>query len=294
MTTPTYNLDSLSITPEEVEQTLKSLPLGKAAGHDLINNRLLKELAQPLSFPLCDLFNFSLSSGKVPKIWKQANVSPIHKKNDPSDVSNYRPISLLSTVGKVLEKIVHKYVFNFFRDNNVITTLQSGFVPGDSTVNQLIDIYNTFCKALDEGKEVRAVFCDISKAVDRVWHKGLLFKLKSAGVTGSLLTWFSDYLNDRKQRVVLPGASSSLTSVKAGVPQGSILGPLLFLLYINDIVEDINSSIRLFADDTSLYIIVDNPFQAAEQLNSDLQKIHRWAAKWLVTFNPGKSEYASL
>ena len=185
---------------------------------------------------------------------------------------------------------MHKYVFNFFRDNNVITTLQWGLVPGDSTVNQLIDIYNTFCKTLDEGKEVRAIFCDISKAFDRVWHKGLLFKLKSAGVTGSLLTWFSDYLNDRKQRVVLPGASSSWTSVKAGVPQGSILGPLLFLLYINDIVEDINSSIRRFADDTSLYIIVDNPFQAAEQLNSDLQKIYHWAAKWLVTFNPGKSE----
>ena len=103
----------------------------------------------------------------MPKIWKQANVSPFHKKNDPSDVSNYRPISLLSTVGKVLEKIVHKYVFNFFRDNNVITTLQSGFAPGDSTVNQLIDIYNTSCNALDEGKEVRAIFCDISKAFDR-------------------------------------------------------------------------------------------------------------------------------
>ena len=102
--------------------------------------------------------------------------------------SNYRPISLLSTVGKVLEKIMHKYVFNFFRANNVITTLQSGFVPGDSTVNQLIDIYNTFCKALDEGKEVRVILCNISKAFDRVWHKGLLFKLKSAGVTGSLLT----------------------------------------------------------------------------------------------------------
>ena len=126
-------------------------------------------------------------------------------------------------------KNVHKYLFNFFRDNNVITAFQSGFVSGDSSVSQLIDIYNTFCKALDEGKEVRAIFCDKSKAFNRVWHKGLLFKLKFAGVSRSLLTWFSDYLTDRKQRVVLPGTSSSWTSVKAGVLQGSILGPLLFL-----------------------------------------------------------------
>ena len=222
MTTPTYNLDSLSITPEEVEQTLKSLPLGKAAGHDLINNRLLKELAQPLSFPLCDLFNFSLSSGKVPKIWKQPNVSPIHKKNDPSDVSNYRPISLPSTVGKVLEKIVHKYVFNFFRDNNVITTLQSGFVPGDSSVNQLIDIYNTFCKALDEGKEVRAIFCDISKAFDRVWHKGLLFKLKSAGVTGSLSSTMSlIYKRNKRGPRIEPSGTPALTEVHEELAPGN-------------------------------------------------------------------------
>ena len=159
---------------------------------------------------------------------------------------------------------MHKHLFNFFRDNHVITTLQSGFVPGDSTVNQLMDIYNTFCKALDEGKEVRAIFCDISKTFDRVWHKGLLFKLQSAGMSGSLLTWFSDYLNNRKQRVLLPGENSSWTPVKVGVPQGSIVGPLLFLLYINDIVEDIHSFIKLFADDTSVYVIVDNPFQAAE------------------------------
>ena len=290
ITNPAYKLDSLTLTSYEVEQTLKSLPLSKAAGPDLINNRLLKELAQPLSIPLCDLFNFSLRNGKVPIIWKQANISPIYKKNDQSDVSNYRPISLLRTVGKALEKLVHKHIFNFFRDNHVITTLQSGFVPGDSTVNQLIDIYNTFCRALDEGKEVRAIFCDISKAFDRVWHKGLIFKLQSAGISGTLLNWFSDYLQDRKQRVVLPGANSSWTSIKAGVPQGSILGPLLFLLYINDIVEDIHSPIRLFADDTSLYIIVDNPIQAAEQLNSDLLKIHLWATKWLVRFNPEKSE----
>ena len=141
------------------------LQTGKAAGSDSVNNRLLKETAHSLSSPLSDLFNYSLSSGIVPSRWKEANVTPIYKKNDPSDVSNYRPISLLSSICKVLEKIIHKHVFNFFRDHKIITSLQSGFVPGDSTVNQLVDIYNTFCKALEEGKEVRAVFCDISKAL---------------------------------------------------------------------------------------------------------------------------------
>ena len=287
---PPYGLDSLSTTPQEVEMILKSLKLGKAAGPDSINNRILKELAFPLSFPPCDLFNFSLSSGKVPSIWKEANVTPIFKKEDPSFISNYRPISLLSTIGKVLEKIVHKNIFNFIRDHEILTTLQSGFIPGDSTVNQLVDIYNTFCKALDEGKEVRAIFCDVSKAFDRVWHKGLLYKLQTIGISGPLLAWFKDYLDNRRQRVVLPGAVSGWTSLKAGVPQGSILGPLLFLVYINDIVEDIHSTIRLFADDTSLYIIVEDPLRAADQLNSDLAKIHLWANKWLVSFNPSKSE----
>ena len=113
----------------------------------------MKELARPLSGPLTDLVNFSLTTGKVPNLWKQANVTPVFKKNEPSDVANYRPISLLNTIGKVLEKNIHKNVFNFLNDHQVITTLQSGFVPGDSTVNQLVEIYNTFCQALDEGKE---------------------------------------------------------------------------------------------------------------------------------------------
>ena len=288
--TPLDTINTIITTPQEVESVLKSLPIGKATGPDLINNRLLKELAESLSLPLCELFNFSLAKGKFPSIWKQANVTPVFKKNDPSCPSNYRPISLLSAAGKVLEKIVFKYLLNFFRDHQVITTLQSGFIPGDSTVNQLVDIYNTFCKALDEGKEVRAVFCDISKAFDRVWHKGLLYKLKYVGVTDSLLHWCSDYLANRKQRVVIPGACSDWLPVTAGVPQGSILGPLLFLLYINDIVDNIKATIRLFADDTSLYIIVDNPHNTAGQLNTDLQMIHQWATQWLVTFNPTKSE----
>ena len=192
-------------------------------------------------------------------------MTPINNKSDPSDITNYRPISLLSTVGKELEKNVHKYVFNFLMNYEVLTTLQSA---RDSTVNQLLDIYNSFCKAIDEGKEMHAIFCDISKAFDRVWHKGLLYKLHTLGITGHLLQWFTDYLNNRKQRVVLPGVFSHWTDFKAGVPQGSILGPFLFLIYINDIVRNINSSIRLFVDDISLYIIVENPIQSATILNS--------------------------
>ena len=143
---------------------------------------------------------------------------------------------------------------------------------GDSTVNQLAYLYNTFCQTLDAGKEVR-VFCDISKAFDRVWHSGLLLKLQATRVTGEVLAWFKSYLSNRKQRVVLPGAVSDWVFIQAGVPQGSILGHLLFLLYINDIVHDIGPNIRLFADDTSLFIIVEDAITAAACLNNDLDKI---------------------
>ena len=189
-----------------------------------------------------------------------------------------------------MEKIIHKHVLNFLQTNNLLTSLQSGFVPKDSTVNQLVDIYNTFCKALDEGKEVRSVFCDISKAFDRVWHKGLLLKLNQIGISGELLSWFTNYLKDRTQCVVISGQVSDTTALRSGVPQGSILGPLLFLIYINDIVENIHSTIKLFADDTSLYIIVDTPAIAAACLNTDINLIHSWAEQWLVTFNPKKTE----
>ena len=282
-------LTNIHIQSKEVNDALKVLKSGKATGPDTINNIVLKELSNELSLPLCNLFNQSLRLSKVPRQWKLAHVCAIFKKKDPHDVCNYRPISLLSAISKVLERIIHKQVFNFFHDNKFISSFQSGFVPKDSTVNQLTYIYHTFCKALDDGKEVRSVFCDISKAFDRVWHKGLLFKLEQSGISSSLLLWFKDYLSDRTQCVVLSGSSSDTVPILAGVPQGSILGPLLFLVYINDIVSDIGSSIRLFADDTTLYVIVDDPQNAAARLNSDLQKINDWASTWLVTFNPEKT-----
>ena len=273
----------------EVKSALQTLKTGKASGPNGLSNRILRELSSELSHPLCCLFNKSLQSGIVPASYKEANVCPIHKKGERSNVCNYRPISLLNSENKVLERLIFKNLYNHLLDNNFLSSFQSGFIPGDSTENQLTFLYHTFCEALDAGKEVRAVFCDISKAFDRVWHTGLLYKLRAAGVTGNVLQWFKNYLSDRKQRVVLPGISSAWNFIKAGVPQGSILGPLLFLVYINDIVTDIGSNIRLFADDTSLYIVVDNPLVAAETLNADLEKISRWAATWLVTFNPNKS-----
>ena len=172
----------------------------------------------------------------------------------------------------------------------MLSSFQSGFIPGDSAINQLTFLYHTFCEALDSGKEVRAVFCNISKAFDRVWHAGLLYKLEAAGVTGEVLNWFKSYLSDRRQRVILPVVSSVWKFIRAGVPQGSILGPLLFLLFKNDIVNGIDSNIRLFEDDTSLFIIVDNAPYAAACLNFDLDRITQWAATWLVTFNPSKTE----
>ena len=230
-----------------------------------------------------------MHTGIVPASYKEANVCPVPKKGDLSIVTNYRPISLLNSENKLFERVVFKHLYNHLYRNNLLTSLQSGFIPGDSTVNKLTYLYNTFCQALDVGKEVCVVFCEISKAFDRVWHAGLLLKLEAAGVTGEVLTWFKSYLSYRKQRVVLPGAVSDWLFLNAGFPQGSILGPLLFLLYINDIVLNIGSNIRLFADDTSLFIIVDDPVADATCINSDLGRITQWAATWLVTFNPVKN-----
>ena len=283
-------LDGINISETDVEDVLKLLDNNKACGPDLINPRLLKEGSEFLATKLSHIFNQSLTSSHFPSSWKLANVVPIFKKGDKTNSANYRPISLLSCIGKVFEKCVFKHLHNYLVNNNIIITAQSVFTPKDSAVYQLIDIYDTFLKALDEGKEVRAVFCDISKAFDRVWHRGLLFKLRRIGVIGPLLSWFESYLGHRLQRVVMEGSFSEYLEVKAGVPQGSILGPMLFLIYINDIVCDIGSCIKLFADDTTLYLIVEDPNLAANLMDNDLDKIHNWANRWLVKFNPQKTE----
>jgi hypothetical protein len=218
-------------------------------------------------------------------------VLPIFKKAEQFFATNYRPISLLCILAKIFEKVVFKYLFNYFRDNFMISIWQSGFLPGMSTVTQLVEIYDQFCRAVCHGKDIRVVFLDISKAFDRVWHDGLLHKLKKHGIKGRLLAWLMDYLRDRQQRVIINGVASSWGNIEAGVPQGSVLGPLLFLIYINDITHVIkNCNIRLFADDTCLFIEVDNHLHAADKLNEDLALITDWSNKWLVSFSPQKTE----
>ena len=284
-----YTLTSIVITVEDIKNVLRNLNINKACGPDLISPHLLKEGSTIIALPLSIVFNRSLGQGYFPTCWKYGNVTPIYKKNDKSRPSNYRPITLLSSIGKVMERCVHKYLYNYIIDHQILTPFQSGFISGDSTTNQLLHTYHTFCNAVDCGKEVRAVFCDISKAFDRVWHRGLIHKLAGIGCSEMITRWFSSYLTGRKQRIVINGQVSEWLSVLAGVPQGSILGPLLFLIYINDIVKNLGCSIRLFADDTSLYIIVDSPDGAAYHLNVDLNSISTWADAWLVAFNTGKT-----
>lgn len=190
-----------------------------------------------------------------------------------------------------MEKLIFDRMFEYFKSNFLISIFQSGFVPGHSTTTHLVEIYHSFCQAVSDGKEIRVVFCDVSRAFDRVWHKGLLFKLEKCGISGSLLAWLRNYLQDRYQRVVLNGQMSSWELIMAGVPQGSVLGPLLFLIFINDITYAIqHCKIRLYADDTSLFIEVDDRVRAAEQLEEDLNALSSWANTWLVKFSPPKTE----
>ena len=222
-------------------------------------------------------------------------MTPVYKKGRKQLIKNYRPISLLPICGKIFEKIVFNTLYSYLNENNLLTKNQSGFRPGDSTINQLLFLVNDIHEAFDNPKclEVRAVFLDISKAFDKVWHEGLIFKLRQNGISGKLLTFFESYLNNRKQRVILNGFYSDFSSIESGVPQGSVLGPLLFLVYINDLEKSIKSNVRFFADDTMLYSIVNDPVLTADDLNHDLNVIYQWAHQWKMEFNPDPNKQAN-
>ena len=168
----------------------------------------------------------------------------------------------------------------------------SGFKPGDSCINQLLSITHEVYSSFDEGLEVRSIFLDIAKAFDKAWHYGIIFKLTQNGISGNLLNLFRDFLNDRKQQVILSGQFSTWKNVNAGLRQGSILGPLLFLIYINDLTEGLSTNAKLFADDTSLFSVMHDIQTSANNLNKDLERISNWVTRWKMKFNPDTSKQA--
>ena len=285
--------DNIEVHDKYIVDIINKLNPKKAFGHDDISIRLLKMCPKEIAVPLKLIFIKCIQTGKFPTSWKQANVQPVHKKSSRQLKENYRPISLLPICGKIFEKIIFDQLYSFLICNNLITRNQSGFRPGDSTINQLLSITTEIFEAFEKHDEVRAVFLDISKAFDKVWHEGLLFKLKQNGVSENLLPFFQDYLFGRKQRVVLNGIDSTWESIQAGVPQGSVLGPLLFLIYINDLTDNVQSQMKLFADDSSLFMSVNkNIMGTHNQLIRDLNEVSKWANQWKMKFNPDITKQA--
>ena len=236
---------------------------------------MLKLCVPSICKPLTLRFDNCLPTGQFSDVWKKSNIVPVHKKGDKQLIKNYRPVSLLLICGKFLEKRMFNSIFIFIDTRNMLSVRQSGFHPGDSCVHQLIsivhDIYNAF--NTNPSLKVRGVFLDISKAFDRLRHKGSLYKVKCMGIDGNFLKLVESFLSIRYQRVVLNGQASFWVDLKAGVPQGSILDPLLFPIYINDLSENLKSTDKLFADDTSIFHVVKDPNTSAEILKHDLTRI---------------------
>ncbi len=283
------SLSDMSFNDAEVKKVIDNLGTSKAVGPDGISNDFIRNIADAIITPLTNFFNYSIRHGIFPEEWKKSNIVPIFKKGDKALPSNYRPVSLLCCLSKVFEKLVAQKFMHYIKQNNLITEHQSGFMPSDSTTNQLIYVTDHILNGFEKGEDSLAVFLDISKAFDKVWHKGLILKLKNNGINGTLLNWFESYLSNRLQKVVYQGVSSNYEKVRAGVPQGSVLGPILFLIYINDITVGLVSLNTLFADDGSLIHRYKNIDEAVEAMHHDLRLIEIWAKKWLVTFNPSKT-----
>ena len=283
-------LENIEIDPSKVLKIIRSLGSNKAHGWDSLSVSMIKLCDAEIVIPLCVIYENCLATGKFPEIWKKANVLPIHKKERRQVKNDYRPISLLPICGKIFEKLILDCIYEHLTYNQLITPSQSGFRPGELTINQLLYITHRIHTAFEEypSRETRAVFLDISKAFDKVWHEGLIFKLKSNGISGPLLVLIVSYLSKCKQRVVLNGKSSNWSSISASASRGLVLGPLFFLVYINDLVENVSSDAKLFADDTSLFTVV----YAADQSDRDLKVISDWAYQWKMQFNPDKNKQA--
>ena len=286
-------LENIILEMDEVKTVLKNLDPRKSLGPDNISPRILMETAEANAEPLTKILNYSLNNGTIPDLWKLANVCPIHKKGEKEDMKNYRPISLLCVVSKVMERCIFNRIIGYIQPQ--ITELQHGFCAGKSTTTQLLEVYNSISEVIDQRGQVDTLFLDLSKAFDTVSHPHLVLKLQNLGLNGRLLEWFKDYLHNRKQQTCVNGELSSRADVTSGVPQGSILGPLLFLIYINDMPDVIHgtSKIALYADDSKIYNSI-NSDQDCINLQEQLENLVKWSETWKLNFNAAKCKIMSI
>ena len=275
------------ITAQEVVKKLSKLKPNKSPGPDGMHPRLLKEIGTSIAEPLSIIMNKSIEEGTVPLDWKDANVTPIYKKGKKTDPGNYRPVSLTSVVCKTMESIIRDHLLTHVKTNNLLVGCQHGFCKGRSCTTQLLYCLDVWTDLLDSGLAVDAIYLDFAKAFDSVPHQRLLRKLRGYGFTNNLLKWSSSFLVGRRQRVIINGNSSEWANVTSGVPQGSVLGPLYFVLFINDMPKTVENYIALFADDAKIFAAIRCP-EDHKSLQNDLTQLQAWTEKWQLRFNAQK------
>ncbi|KAL1137894.1 hypothetical protein AAG570_009589 [Ranatra chinensis] len=273
----------------EVRWLIKHLPNRRSPGPDTIQNIILKQLPLKAHRYLTNIINSCLAIEYFPSDWKQANIIVFAKPGkDPTDLKNYRPISLLNTMGKILEKIILKRLNKFIHDNTLLRPEQCGFRNQHSTSHQLLRVVESITRGFNEHRSTGALFIDIEKAFDRVWHEGLLYKLIKLGIPDGLTNILGSYLTNRHFRVQIDSHKSQWKQIRAGVPQGSLLGPVLFNLYINDIPQTDGTEIAMYADDTTFLTQSWHPKLVHHKLQNAVSKAEEWFKKWRMNVNASK------
>ena len=287
------NIRPIIIDQKGLEKLLANINPSKASGQDNIPNRILKECAIHLAPILKTILQCSLDTGELHKDWRDANISSIFKKGDKHLPENYRPESLTSVTCKILEHIICIHLLKHLKKKKILTNLNHGFRSGYSCETQLITTINDFLQEHDKGQQVDISILDFSKAFDTLPHDKLLHKLEQYGIKGNINSWLTNFLSTRTMRTIVEGESSKETSVDSGVPQGTVLGPIMFLCHINDLPDCVNSSVRLFADDCLLYRTIKRE-EDHLTLQADLKHLEEWANKWGMRFNTKKCYVLSI
>ena len=282
-------MPDIVITDDGVLKMLQNINPNKASGPDQLSPNLLKELSNEIAPFLTMIFRSSLQTGTVPNDWRTAIIAPVYKKGPKCKPSNYRPISLTCIASKLMEHIMVSNIMNHLDDNNLLTPFQHCFRSKHNCETQLISFTQEIFDNLEKGKQTDLIVMDFSKAFDKVDHNLLIYKLMKLGINKPVTSWISSFLKDRTQSVVVEGTHSSTLPVMSGVPQGSVLGPCLFLCFINDMPDAVKCRIRLFADDTVIYLTIDSNHDS-ENLQNDLAKLEQWEKDWSMEFNPDKCE----